>query len=166
MILCGYGAPTRHIFEQNLLLLVHRASGWQFRPPPLPCRFFLVIRPSRWEGLNHFRVTWVGYLASDVERDILPVPLPFLLPLHTHTTTNWRCSRFYSLPLSFSLYFIDRCSLGTPQPFNGWPSNSCHIMLVAGSFLPGSAPGCRTGNGGKISNTWFHGLNCFCLGAA
>ena len=44
-------------------------------------------------------------------------PLPTL-----HTTTNWRCSRFYSLlPLSLPLplYFIDRCSLGTLQPFNG-----------------------------------------------
>ena len=33
-------------------------------------------------------------------------------------------------------------------------------------LLPWSAPGCRTGNGGKISNTWFDGLNWFCLGAA
>ena len=37
---------------------------------------------------------------------------------------------------------------------------------VDSKTVPGSVPGCRTGNGGKISNTWFDGLNWFCLGAA
>ena len=38
--------------------------------------------------------------------------------------------------------------------------------FIVPNTLPGLAPGCRTGNGGKISNTWFDGLNWFCLGAA
>ena len=37
-------------------------------------------------------------LLTSKEIFFLPVSPSFLLPLHT--TTNWRCSRFYSLPLS------------------------------------------------------------------
>ena len=32
--------------------------------------------------------------------------------------------------------------------------------------LPWSSPGCRTGNGGKLSNSWFDGLTWLCLAAA
>ena len=62
-----------------------------------------------------------------------------------------------------------------PLQFWRWKSQSqvlCNMgvmpfwNLILRWFIPWSAPGCRTGNGGKISNTWFDGLTWLCLGAA
>ena len=79
----------------------------------------------------------------------------------------------------------------SPDPFSkrtfdifGWKSNNirstkylliqlgtdaCHAFISPQcNFhnIPWSSPGCRTGNGGKQSNSWFDGLTWLCLAAA
>ena len=44
-----------------------------------------------------------------------------------------------------------------------WVPNSSTLRTPT---LPWSAPGCRTGNEGKLSNSWFDGLTWLCLAAA
>ena len=43
---------------------------------------------------------------------------------------------------------------------------SKYISFPNFDTVPWSAPGCRTGNGGKLSNSWFDGLTWLCLAAA
>ena len=122
--LCNLGVLSKSplIYSPNL------------RPTNSPAAFpvlwvFLVIRPSRWEGLNHFRVTWVSCYWRRKRYSSFLFPL---LSFFHFTQPQIGVARVSILSLYLS--FIDRCSLGTPQPFNGWSSTSCLIMLVAVSF--------------------------------
>ena len=122
---------------------------------------------SRFHSWSRFQ-GWISSGSSSFVQIVIPIPDPEISGI-IKALIRLRCC-------DGDVNLLDALKNRVSRQRSIWGAQQCKPHQISEPFawvkvlqdglaVPWSAPGCRAGNGGKISNSWFDGPNLLCLAA-